>query len=75
MAGRGFMSKTEIREFVIKTVKRICSRKGMKPGELPDEARLDGSGWGLDSLDIAEVSSVLEQYFGHDPATYLITTH
>ena len=61
------MSDLEIEARIRELVKRICGRKGLECDGLSDDARLDESGWGLDSLDLGELSAALEQEFSHDP--------
>lgn len=60
-------NNSNVRTKVVCLVKEIRQMKGLEPAELPDTARLDRTGWGLDSLDLAQLSAALEQEFGHDP--------
>lgn len=52
---------------ILSIVNEIRVRKGFTRAKLNIKTPLDSNGWGLDSLDLAELSTVLEITFGHDP--------
>jgi len=54
-------------------VAQVCADKGiiLRAGSIDDEAPLYGvNGIGLDSLDVAVLSSLLEKEFGDDPFSH-----
>lgn len=56
-----------MRERIIGLIQELLERKGVTAGAIDDSSRLHEGGVGLDSLDTAELSVVLEQELGHDP--------
>lgn len=52
---------------VIAVLNDLLVRKGVERDAFPPDLRLDESGYGLDSLDMATFSVALEQVFGTDP--------
>ncbi|MGH9719080.1 MAG: acyl carrier protein [Bryobacteraceae bacterium] len=55
------------RDRIVAIIADIAERKGVVVTTVPDEADLYRGGVGLDSLDTAEFSVLLEEEFGHDP--------
>jgi acyl carrier protein len=56
-----------MRERIIGLIKELLARKGVAVAAIDDTSSLHEGGVGLDSLDTAELSVVLEQELGHDP--------
>ena len=55
------------RNRVINVIKQVVEHKGVSIPTINDATLLHNNGIGLDSLDTAELSVLLEQEFGQDP--------
>jgi acyl carrier protein len=54
---------------VLSVVEQLLDRVNKPCDELTDETPLYGEGLGLDSLEAAELSALLEDEFGSDPVS------
>jgi len=57
----------ETQDKVIKVISSLLERADKGDVEVTPESQLHGDGLGLDSLESAELSAVLEDEFGTDP--------
>jgi acyl carrier protein len=58
---------SEVQEKVIKVISSLLERADKSDVEVTLQSQLHGDGLGLDSLESAELSAVLEDEFGTDP--------
>jgi acyl carrier protein len=54
---------------IVTVIGRVFESRGEPVPPISQESTLYGEGIGLDSLDAATLSALLEQEFGHDPYT------
>jgi acyl carrier protein len=58
---------SEVQDKVIKVISLLLERAGKPEVDVTLQSQLHGDGLGLDSLESAELSAVLEDEFGTDP--------